>query len=528
MSCLTCSNCGFVNLLRPEPHVQQNLNAIQSSDDLVSQLLRGSRPLLDADHAFIDAAIAKLERLRCLYDDQLQGIQTRCGPVLKSLENHRSVYAPIRRLPRDVLIEIFHLVCAPSNLGEGAYWASGARNHDSLDLSGPLWVLGRVCGLWRDTLHTSPASWAQNVVLKSPFSKHAPEILQTYLEHTGEHPLNLTVTCDRPNAGASEIMSLVIQSCYRWKKVCIFTHLNHTRSLDSISHLPVLQTITLDVLEDHNFDYRLDMCLNAPQLWQASLSSQGMHQVRLPPSITHYSGCITGVEDFQLLSHLPKLRTCSLRPFWKSSVKLRVEAPVIMAELRHLSVDCADFVNFITAPLLQHLTVFGSPEQKSACITSFLHRSGCHLESFSCIERTLVELSSESPALIGNMLSSEACSTVSRLKVQLDPQVDQVAEALSLPSVLPNLRHLILCIVAPAEKDEWYPILDMIRSRRDAGLIKIVELQFADDECASMYGYDIIAETRALAGDRLEMRVEAWNPPAMEDWARFHGSTVIG
>ncbi|PBK70730.1 hypothetical protein ARMSODRAFT_90697 [Armillaria solidipes] len=505
MSCLTCSNCGFINLLPPEPHVQQNFNAIQNSDDLVSQLLRGSRPLLDADHAFIDAVIAKLERLRCLYDDQLQGIQTRRGPVLKSLENHQSVYAPIRRLPRDVLIEIFHLVCAPSNLGKGAYWASGARIHDSLDLSGPLWVLGRVCGLWRDTLHTSPASWAQNVVLKSPFSKHAPEILQTYLEHTGEHPLNLMVTCDRPNAGASEIMFLVVQSCYRWKN-----------------------TIKLVVLEDRNFDYRLDMCLNAPQLWQASLSSQGIHQVRLPPSITHYSGCITGVEDFQLLSHLPKLRTCSLRPFWRSEVKLRVEAPVIMAELRHLSVDCADFANFITAPLLQHLTVSGSPGQQSACITSFLHRSGCHLESFSCIEHTLVELSSESPALIGNMLSSEACSTISRLKIQLDPQLDQFAGALSLPSVLPNLRHLILCIVAPAEKDEWYPILDMIRSRHDAGLIKTVELQFADDECASMYGYDITAETRALTGDRLEMRVEAWNPPAMEDWARFHGSTVIG
>ncbi len=527
MSCLTCRNCGFVNVVPTEPQ-QQNITAIHSSDSVVSQILRGSRSLLDADHAEIDAEIAKLERLRCSYDDQLQGIQTRQGPVLKSLENHRSVYAPIRRLPRDILIEIFHLVCASSSLGGGPYWALGARTHDSLDLSGPLWVLGRVCGLWRDTLHTSPASWARNVVLKSPFSKHAPEILQTYLEHTGEHPLNLMLTCDRPNVGASEIMSLVVQSCYHWKNMCIFTHINHTHSLDSISHLPILQTIKLDVLEDCNFDCRLDMCLNAPQLWQASLSSQGIHQVRLPPSITHYSGCITSVEDFQLLSHLPKLRTCSLRPFWKSSVKLRVEAPVIMAELRHLCVDCADFVNFMTAPLLQHLTASVLPGQQSACITSFLHRSGCHLESFSYIERTLVEPSSESSALISNMLSSEACSTISRLKIHLDPRLDQFAGVLSLPSVLPNLRHLILCIMAPAEKDEWYPILDMIRSRRDARLIKTVELQFANDECISMYGYDITAETRALAGDRLEIRVEAWNLPAMEDWARFHGSTVIG
>ncbi|KAK0215753.1 hypothetical protein IW262DRAFT_1465468 [Armillaria fumosa] len=498
-----------------------------SNDSIVAQILRGSRSLLDADHAFIDTEIAKLERFRNLYDDQLQEIQALRGPVSKSLENHRSIYAPIRRLPRDVLIEIFHLVYALSNLGRCAYWALGARIHDSLDLSGPLWVLGRVCGLWRDTLHTSPASWARNVVLKSPFSEHAPEILQTYLEHTGDHPLNLIVTCDRPDVGTSKIMSLIVQSCYRWKNVCIFTHITHTHCLDSISHLPVLQTIKLDVLEDHNFDYRLDMCLNAPQLCRVSLQSQGIRQVRLPPSITHYSGCITGVEDFQLLSYLPELRICCLRPFWKSSVQLRVEAPVIMAELRHLHVECVDFVDFIAAPLLQHLAVSGYTERHSACITSFLHRSGCHLESFSCIKRPL-ELYLESPALIGNMLSSEVCSTISRLKIQLDPRFDQFAGALSLSSVLPNLRHLILCIVARAEKDEWSPILDMIRSRRNAGSMKTVELQFVDDEWISTDGYDIIAETRALAGDRLEMRVEAWSSPVMEDWARFHGSTVIG
>ncbi|KAK0192180.1 hypothetical protein F5146DRAFT_493134 [Armillaria mellea] len=526
MSCITCRNCGFVNLV-PEPQLQ-NVTAIHSSDDsVVSQILRGSRSLLDADHVLIDAEIAKLERLRNLYDAQLQGILAVRNPVLKSLENHRSVYAPIRRLPRDVLIEIFHLVCTSSNFGRGAYWVLGARIHDSLDQSGPLWVLGRVCGLWRDTLHTSAALWARNVVLRSPFSKRAPEMLQTYLEHTGEHPLNLKVTCDLPNAGASEIMSLVVQSCYRWKNTCILTHINHTHCLDSISRLPVLQTITLDVLEDHNFDYRLEMCLNAPQLCRASIHCQGIHQVRLPPSITHYSGCITGVDDFQLLSHLPELRTCSLRLFWKSSVHLRVEAPVIMAELRHLYVDYPDFVNFITAPLLQHLTVTGYPERQSACISSFLHRSRCHLETFNCVERTLINLYSGSPVLIGNMLSSEGCSTVSCLKVQLDSQCAPVAEALSLPSVLPNLRHLILCIITPAEKDEWYSILDMIRSRRDAGLIKIVELQFKDDDWISMDGYDTVEETRTLTGDRLEMRVEAWNPPAMEDWARVHGSTVI-
>lgn len=67
MTCVTCSNCGFVNesLLPPNP----------SADGLVSELLRGSRPLLDVDRAFIDAEVTKLKRLKAWYDDQLQEIR---------------------------------------------------------------------------------------------------------------------------------------------------------------------------------------------------------------------------------------------------------------------------------------------------------------------------------------------------------------------------------------------------------------------------------------------------------------------
>ncbi|KAK0232234.1 hypothetical protein EDD85DRAFT_847080 [Armillaria nabsnona] len=81
MSCLTCSNCGFINFLPPEPQ-SQILKTIQSSDSLVSHFLRGSRPLLDS---MMKDEIAKLEQLRSLYDAQLQEIQLRQYPILKAL-----------------------------------------------------------------------------------------------------------------------------------------------------------------------------------------------------------------------------------------------------------------------------------------------------------------------------------------------------------------------------------------------------------------------------------------------------------
>ncbi|KAK0244638.1 hypothetical protein EDD85DRAFT_808949, partial [Armillaria nabsnona] len=422
MSCLTCSNCGFVNPLSPE----QQLQTLKDSDPLVSQILRGSRPLLGSDHALINDEIAKLEQMGSWYNAHLH----------TALENRKSVFAPIRRLPRDILLEIFHSVC-------DSWWQDVEEDgieRDSLDMTGPLWVLGSVCGLWRDILHTSPASWARRVLVESPFSKHAPEILQTYLEHTGEHPLSLVaVYYSRNLAEYGEIMTLLVQSSYRWRNVCIRTYTHHMHHLESVSHFPLLQTIEIDILDKNNCPANVssDMCLKAPQLWQATLHSQGIDQVKLPSGITHYSGYITCVEHLQLLSQLSKLRTCHI-PSRETS--LTDAAPVVMAELRELYVEDSNILDLLTAPMLQSLTMVEVRERSpsSSGIPPFLRRSGCRLESLS--------MCADIPsALISNIFSSQACSMISHLKLELGPDWDGISEILAPSSILPNLRHLVLC-----------------------------------------------------------------------------------
>ncbi|PBK95817.1 hypothetical protein ARMGADRAFT_1163543 [Armillaria gallica] len=505
MSCLTCSNCGFVNPLSPELQ-SDTLKATQGSDSLVSQILRGSQPLLGSDHASINDETAKLERLGSWYNAQLHA-------VLKSLEHHKSVFAPIRRLPRDILLEIFHSVCDS--------WQQDAEEddciHDSLDMAGPLWVLGSVCGLWRDILHTSPASWARYVLVKSPFSEHAPEILQTYLERTGEHPLSLVVVCHSPIfAEYGEIMSLLVQSSYRWKNVCIRTQAHHMHYLESVSHFPVLQTIEIDIFDDYGFPVVMpsDICLKAPQLWQATLPSQGIDQVKLPSGITHYSGYITCVEDLQLLSQLPKLRTCHLRP---SETLPTDTAPVVMAELRELYVEDSDTLDLLTAPMLQSLTIVEVPEESplSSGIPTFLRRSGCRLESLSmCPQGPL--------ALISNIFSSEACSMISHLKFELGPNWADISKILAPSSMLPNLRHLVLCFTSGylLQKKKRLALLNLIRSRCKAGVLKTIETSFEKDISTP---YTIEADIRAVIGDNVEMRVEEWSPLDLDYRYSFSG-----
>ncbi len=249
--------------------------------------------------------IAKLEQLRSLYDAQLQEIQLRQYPILKALENRRSIYAPIRSLPRDILTEIFHFVChswLQEQEPKRGYRVE-LKNH-SLSVSGPLWGLGRVCGLWRNTLHTSPASWARNILVKAPFSKHAREIWRTYVNRAGEHPLSIHIIYESDRStGDNEIMSSLVQSYYSWKNLrldILTSRMHHLESM--VSRLPVLQTIEISIIANSLFDYRFDMFLNSPQLWKAILPYSGIHQVRLPPGITYFSGRVTCSEDLRLLS----------------------------------------------------------------------------------------------------------------------------------------------------------------------------------------------------------------------------------
>ncbi|PBK95836.1 hypothetical protein ARMGADRAFT_1010749 [Armillaria gallica] len=506
MSCLTCSNCGFVNPLSPEPQSQ----ILKDSDSLVSQILRGSRPLLGSDHASINDEIAKLERLGSWYNAQLHA-------VLKSVENRRSVFAPVHRLPRDILLEIFHSV-SDSWWQDGHHAEEDENTHDSLDMTGPLWVLGSVCGLWRDILHTSPASWAQCILLKSPFSKHAREILQAYLERTGEHPLSLVAICHSSNHAAdSEIMSLLVRSSYQWKNVCIRTYAHHMHQLESVSHFPVLQTLEIDLFDDYGFPAEMssDICLKAPQLWQATLRGpEGIGQVGLPSGITHYSGYITYVEDLQLLSQLPNLRTCHIP---SSAMSLTDAAPVVMAKLRQLYVEDSAILHFLTAPMLQSLTIVEVPERSpsSSGIPPFLCRSGCRLESLS--------MCADIPStLISNIFSSRACSMISHLKLELGPDWDSISEILAPSSILPNLRHLVLCFESGYlfHNAMGFTLLNMIRSRCKAGQLKMIETSFEK----GIYSAHIMEEDiRAVIGDNVEMRVEEWSPLYLDYRYSFSG-----
>ncbi len=124
----------------------------------------------------------------------------------------------------------------------------------------------------------------------------------------------------------------------------------------------------------------------------------------------------------------------------------------------------------------------------------------------------IVEL--ETSASISDIFSSEACSTISHLKFELDSLWYNVPNAFASSSILPNVRDLVLCFGYQYSHNmemKWPALLDIIHSRYKAGLLKVIEVQFL--HMGALYAdSDIKADIRALVRDNLEVWVEQWSP----------------
>ncbi|KAJ7238564.1 hypothetical protein B0H12DRAFT_1025597, partial [Mycena haematopus] len=97
--------------------------------------------LLDPENelAHIDARIEEMEIALAQLKEQRALLK---GPI----DAHRALISPLRRVPEDVLIEIF-LLCLPSE-------------HNALidPAEAPL-VLGRICRHWRSVAYSAPRLW---------------------------------------------------------------------------------------------------------------------------------------------------------------------------------------------------------------------------------------------------------------------------------------------------------------------------------------------------------------------------------
>ncbi|KAF7334836.1 hypothetical protein MSAN_02370400 [Mycena sanguinolenta] len=146
--------------------------------------------------------------------------------VAAYVEAHKALISPVRRLPLDIIQELF-LACLPTH-----------RNCVMSASEAPV-LLGRVCSSWRAISHTTPRLWS-NLHVVEPLQNLADptsasfeekvarrlEITQTWLGRSGQCPLSISLQSAPDGTSPTgspttsmQFMETLVSFAQRWQHI---------------------------------------------------------------------------------------------------------------------------------------------------------------------------------------------------------------------------------------------------------------------------------------------------------------------
>ncbi|KAJ7442122.1 hypothetical protein FB451DRAFT_1440538 [Mycena latifolia] len=310
----------------PPPHLDP-INAASGSvcihlspgncmDPILTALLQSNEPLDDSQarhvRATLDATMTVLADLEGQISKTLLYLVENERCRRSHADTLKGVLSPIRRIPSEILVEIF-LACRENSLTASNYSITDPREAPML--------MGHVSSRWRQICHGAPRLWNHFHLSVTPGSSMDRTVSQfrPILTRSGILPLHVDfqLWCGSPTA-TENLFDLIFQTHERLKSLCLCITQTTTYS-DSLSRifsrrtpLPVLSSITLIV--DGTFDATrvLALFLDMNQLRDVHLDTHP-----LPPH--------------SLLSALP----------WAQLTRLELRSKIELGEAKEILVQCA-------------------------------------------------------------------------------------------------------------------------------------------------------------------------------------------
>ncbi len=424
---------------------------------------------------------------------------------VSSLSLNTAPISPIHLLPQELLTTIF-------------YYASFDVT-DSLDYkSGCPWVLGRVCGLWRDIVLSTSILWS-TVVLDLDYNSHSPRVLTEYLRRSGSHPLYIGATfeheclsqCCLPAYGR-EVFNVLTQASHRWRVV-------ELRIADQLLEPLMSVAGTLEQLEEFYlspvaaFNERDDneavffnagdvekvspmkMLLHLPSLRRADFRGFCMDEATTllgASSLTHYAFELSDYLKVDCIRQYPLLDECYVHiAFADSFDSVRNSAePIRHDNIRYLSTNTSQVLQFLDLPALDNVCfdVMSSDDLRVADVAEFLHRSKCVLSSFNI----WMHYDSEDQSLCTDVVGLSEIQSARSLNITFDGHYCDagICRRLSEPGVMPEMRLFILGVGVPLKNvtQSWIDgLMSMLKLRckeetaRELKVCRLERLRFCCD-----------------------------------------------
>ncbi|PBK95860.1 hypothetical protein ARMGADRAFT_1010768 [Armillaria gallica] len=307
--------------------------------------------------------------------------------VYNFIRHHRPVLAAVRRLPPEIISEIFLHTLSWDD------WRFYHRVHNTR--LGP-WSYCRVSRLWRTVALSLSQLWSEfnfNEIDAAACCEPPVPTLKLWLDRSGDLPLRIygEVGGDATVPRYEAMARLIVSQCHRWE-IFIWEEAPYKRA-------PVA---TGDVRDTEAVEETAAPCqqeLLPEEIWDGA---DAEHVLARPQLRQFHAGGTVKSNPFRLLQSAPNLTTLSLRLDIPSH--FLPATPIVHTRLRLLDVAwCA-------SKLIDHLTLtqlekFGVTLSSVSKVAAFLRRSGSTLE----------ELYIRDPVPLGGHLSP-ILNTVPRLK----------------------------------------------------------------------------------------------------------------
>ncbi|KAF9061320.1 hypothetical protein BDP27DRAFT_1429132 [Rhodocollybia butyracea] len=198
--------------------------------------------------------------------------------ITANIQAYRTVLHPIRRLPADIILEIFDWCVSVQSIEPDSVVLDnpelklpGLRVVQSLHSVHPPWNLGQVSRNWRNIALSSPKLWSSvSIFLRTTHPSASIQrrvelsqvsLLSIYLTRSHDYPLSVYINslhAEHP------LLSMIYAQSHRWRNAVLYLPVETLRNLSfSIKGaLPMLRTLLLSVTRDPG------ACNTAQENWE--------------------------------------------------------------------------------------------------------------------------------------------------------------------------------------------------------------------------------------------------------------------
>ncbi|KAF9070229.1 hypothetical protein BDP27DRAFT_1221074, partial [Rhodocollybia butyracea] len=153
---LRCPSCGHLSsdVRLSIPDETPRINKLLTSNDRPTQSEeRHFQHFVVQGESEIQYLETRMAQVRGLFNN----LKTELERATEAVKEYKSMLNPVRRLPFEILREIF-LYGAGMRMEAGSHFASSSH---SMDVASPPWVYGRVCSSWKEVTVRTPLLWTR-------------------------------------------------------------------------------------------------------------------------------------------------------------------------------------------------------------------------------------------------------------------------------------------------------------------------------------------------------------------------------